>query len=1192
MLRGLLASEDFIPDSSDNIYHPGSTAVKNGELLQPSKTKEPPETNIAGQSSNVCGSDVDVEKVSVSYFSLYRYSTKWEKFLIVLGLLIATLTGVVPAWANYTFGQFTKTMVDYASNTSRQCPPAPTEETSPFMKQVEKFVVYQSSLGAFQLVAGYLFVMLFNYVAEKQAYKIRKEYFRKLMQQDISWFDKNAKRDFSSRMVDDMLKIQNAMSEKIGMFISSIVNCVFLTGLSFALGWKLTLALMAFIPLLAILTGFDANVESKMTSQEQSAYAEAGAVAEEVFTNIRTVHAFNGQTKEMERYDEKISHAKKVAYKRHFLKGMANGFIWMASLINFAYAFWYGSVLVVNSRETGDGLYGPDNILVILFSVMMTGYYFGSSSDYIEAISGGSGAAEGIFPVLDRKSEINSLSEEGIIPTGKSNGDIEFKNIRFSYPSRPGVTVLENLSIRVKPGQTVALVGASGCGKSTCIQLLQRLYNPVEGEITFDGVDIRLLNVKWLRSQMGVVGQEPVLFNTTIAENISFGLKGVSQEEIEAAAKQAFAHNFIMQLPQGYNTRVGERGASLSGGEKQRVALATLVRNPSTLLLDEATSALDFQSESIVQAALERASEGRSTIIIAHRLSTIKAADVIYVVDKGLIVGQGNHTELMEKRGRFYQLVLSQEGNEIERGNAEETKESDSVSLFRLWKANLQEWPYLVIVVLCSIVKGLQLPAYAYIFGDFIQSFTIKDDVEVLNHGRFYCFVYLGIAVGMGLCGFFQLMLVGFSGECFTYRIRKQLFSCLLGQDICFFDEPQNTVGKLTARLSTDASSIRGATGSRVAGVLQAFSIVIGSGLMSFYYLPNMAMVTIVFVPVMIYISILEGKLMWSDNVIERDSIESSCNIAVEALNNIRTVASLCAEEQFMEMYEEALAASHRVNLKRAHIRGIVYGLVSGGPMFCVVVRCSFVVEQSCASIGNVFKPSIKVLKNLNLNVKPGESVAICGPSGSGKSTCAALIFRFYDPTTGQLKFDGVDLRKLNLDYVRQQISLVSQEPILFDCSIKDNIAYGSNERDVEMDDIINAAIATNMHSFITSLPAGYETRVGLLGNQLSGGQKQKIAISRAILRQPKLLVLDEATSALDSQSEVSVQAALDNAKSGRTSVTIAHRLSSIVNSDKIFVMKRGRIEDSGTHAQLILRDGIYQAMWKAQSSQQSDNLS
>lgn len=193
----------------------------------------------------------------------------------------------------------------------------------------------------------------------------------------------------------------------------------------------------------------------------------------------------------------------------------------------------------------------------------------------------------------------------------------------------------------------------------------------------------------------------------------------------------------------------------------------------------------------------------------------------------------------------------------------------------------------------------------------------MQDDFEVLEHGKYYCFVYLGIAAITGICGFLQLMLVGFSGELFTYRIRKMLFSSLLEQDISFFDDAKNTVGKLTARLSTDASSIKGATGSRLAGVLQAFAIVIGAAAMSFYYLPSMAAVTIVFVPVMFYISFMEGKVMNTDNVIERDSIETSCNIAVEALNNIRTVAGLCAEEQYMQMYEDALAASHRYLSKR-----------------------------------------------------------------------------------------------------------------------------------------------------------------------------------------------------------------------------------------------------------------------------------
>ncbi|ODM86847.1 Multidrug resistance protein 1 [Orchesella cincta] len=594
-----------------------------------------------------------------------------------------------------------------------------------------------------------------------------------------------------------------------------------------------------------------------------------------------------------------------------------------------------------------------------------------------------------------------------------------------------------------------------GCGKSTCVQLLQRLYDPAEGEITFDGVDIRQLNVKWLRSQMGVVGQEPVLFNTTIAKNISFGLTG------------------------GYDTRVGERGASLSGGQKQGSLFRgrALVRNPSALLLDEATSALDFQSESIVQAALERASQGRSTIIIAHRLSTIRAADVIYVVDKGLIVEQGTHTELMEKRGRYYQLVLSQEESEIMRGDAaeepegevlednfveeymdtepgtgritsrtrlisvtsadsipkpmedkeEEKKESESVSFFRLWKANLQSGQSFLIVVSALLSKD--------------SSYQLTHDVEVINHGRFYCFAYLGIAVGMGICGFLQKMLVGFSGECFTYRVRKQLFSCLLEQDISFFDESQNTVGKLTHDFP------------RMLPVFAGNWLQNGRG----------------------FAGICHWKVMNSDNVIERDSIESSCNIAVEALNNIRTVASLGLKNKALIYC--TMSGGAAISYAPAYDKGKIaaariFELFDATPLISrfsqsVAVFNSLGTVKGQVDFENVNfnyknRPSVKVLKSLNLSVKPGESVAICGPSET------IIGYRQWKVN----KFDGVDLRRLNLDYVRQQIALVSQEPILFDCSIKDNIAYGNNERVVEMDEIINAAIATNMHNFITSLPA------------------------------------------------------------------------------------------------------------------------
>ena len=240
---------------------------------------------------------------------------------------------------------------------------------------------------------------------------------------------------------------------------------------------------------------------------------------------------------------------------------------------------------------------------------------------------------------------------------------MEFKDISFLYPTRPDVKILDGFNLNIEVGKTYALVGPSGCGKSTVIQLLQRFYDPSTGEVLVGGKDVRTLNVKWLRQHIGVVSQEPVLFDTTIAENILYGKEDATQEEVKKAAANANAHDFISKLPDGYNTMVGERGTQLSGGQKQRIAIArALISDPKILLLDEATSALDTESESIVQQALDKASTGRTTIIIAHRLSTIQNADVIASVQDGRIVEKGNHSELMDKEGLYYNLVIAQVG--------------------------------------------------------------------------------------------------------------------------------------------------------------------------------------------------------------------------------------------------------------------------------------------------------------------------------------------------------------------------------------------------------------------------------------------------------------------------------------------------------------------------------------------------
>ncbi|KAH9513520.1 Multidrug resistance protein 1 [Bulinus truncatus] len=298
----------------------------------------------------------------------------------------------------------------------------------------------------------------------------------------------------------------------------------------------------------------------------------------------------------------------------------------------------------------------------VFFAIAFTGISVGQAASFLPDYTKAQLSAGYIFTMLDIVPKIDIFSAKGSIKENIS-GDIKLDNVHFIYPTRPDVHVLKGVNIEVKPGQTAALVGMSGCGKSTIVSLLQRYYDPSEGHILIEGIDSREYNLKYLRSIMSVVSQEPILFDCSIRENISYGIeRDVPMADIIAAAKTANAHDFITSLPDGYETQVGEKGTQLSGGQKQRVAIArALIRNPRILLLDEATSALDTESEKIVQTALDRAREGRTCIVIAHRLSTIQNADIIYVMEQGRVVESGTHQELLSKKGVYSVLVQGQQ---------------------------------------------------------------------------------------------------------------------------------------------------------------------------------------------------------------------------------------------------------------------------------------------------------------------------------------------------------------------------------------------------------------------------------------------------------------------------------------------------------------------------------------------------
>uniref|UniRef100_A0A670XYX6 Bile salt export pump n=1 Tax=Pseudonaja textilis TaxID=8673 RepID=A0A670XYX6_PSETE len=1077
----------------------------------------------------------------------------------------------------------------------------------------------------------------------------------------------------------DINKINDAIADQVAIFIQRFTTfvCGFLLG--FVRGWKLTLVIIAVSPLIGIGAGIIGLSVAKLTGLELKAYAKAGAIADEVLSSIRTVAAFGGEKKEVERYDKNLVFAQNWGIRKGIIMGFFTGYIWCIIFLCYALAFWYGSKLVLEEEE-----YSAGTLLQVFLGVLVGALNLGQAAPCLEAFATGRGAATNIFETIDEKPRIDCMSEDGY-KLDKVRGEIEFHNVTFHYPSRPDVKILDELSMVIKPGETTAFVGPSGAGKSTTIQLIQRFYDPTEGMVTLDGHDIRSLNIQWLRSLMGVVEQEPVLFATTIAENICYGREDATMEDIIRAAKEANAYHFIMDLPLKFDTLVGEGGGQMSGGQKQRIAIArALVRNPKILLLDMATSALDNESEATVQKTLSKARFGRTAISIAHRLSTVKSADIIIGFEHGRAVERGKHEELIERKGVYFTLVtLQSQGDKalmetsilekmqsFSRGSyqailnanvslfpfpKEQIHEKDEeevapANVTRILKYNAPEWPYMVLGSLGAGVNGAVNPLYALLFSQILGTFSVTDEEEQRAQINGVCLLF----VVVGIVSFFTQFLQGYTfakaGELLTRRLRKIGFQAMLGQEIGWFDDHRNSPGALTTRLATDASQVQGATGTQIGMIVNSLTNIGVSIIIAFYFSWKLSLVITCFLPFLALSGMVQSRMLVGFASQDKKAMEATGRISNEALANIRTIAGIGREKTFINAYEKKLEVPYRAAIKKANVYGVCYGFAQ-----CVLFIANsvsyryggFLVEKEGLHYSYVFRvissivtsgtalgkassytpnyakakiaaarffqlvdriPQIsvysdvgekwdnfhgrieflnckftypsrsdtQVLNGLSVSVKSGQTLAFVGSSGCGKSTCVQLLERFYDPDEGKVLIDGRDTRQVNIQFLRSKIGIVSQEPVLFDCSIVDNIKYGDNSREISMDEVITAAKKAQLHEFVMSLPQEYETNVGAQGSLLSRGQKQRIAIARAIVRDPKILLLDEATSALDTESEQTVQAALDKAREGRTCIVIAHRLSTIQNSDIIAVMSQGVIIEKGTHEELMAQERAY----------------
>ncbi len=517
---------------------------------------------------------------------------------------------------------------------------------------IDRTALWMVAVFAVQGVAMALRYVLFTISGERIVARLREQLYRSLVSQEIGFFDERRTGELVSRLASDTTVLQNTVSANVSMVLRNLAAAVGGIALLLWTSPTLTLLMLAVVPPVAAAAVLYGKRVRTLSKSLQDSLAASSEVAEETLSGIRTVRSFAAEETEAGRYRTAIDRTFQLARQRAVVAGSFFGGASFFAYAAAAVVLWYGSRLVMDGELTVGSLTSfLMYTLIVAFSLGALGELW---TDFMKAI----GAGERVFELLDRAPAIPTNGGR-TLPAVR--GDVAFEDVRFSYPTRADVPVLRGIDLHVRPGELVAVVGSSGAGKSTLAALLGRLYDPKEGRILIDGVPLSELDPSWLRRQIGVVSQEPILFSTTVADNIRYGRTDATDAEVEQAARAANAHDFVSRFPEGYKTMVGERGIQLSGGQKQRVAIARAVlKDPRILVLDEATSALDAESEHLVKEALDRLLVGRTTLVIAHRLSTVADADRVVVLDGGRIVQSGAHQELLREEGLYKRLVERQ----------------------------------------------------------------------------------------------------------------------------------------------------------------------------------------------------------------------------------------------------------------------------------------------------------------------------------------------------------------------------------------------------------------------------------------------------------------------------------------------------------------------------------------------------
>jgi ATP-binding cassette, subfamily B, bacterial len=1166
--------------------------------------------------------------------------------------------------------------------------------------------------GVFGFAAAFVRRYTAGRVSLDVQYDLRNAIFERLQRLDFASHDRMQTGQLVSRASSDVALIQGLLSF-LPIVLGNLVLLVLALVVMVILSPALTALVALTLPAMLVIALRLRSVIHPAAWEAQQRAAEVAGVVDEAVTGVRVVKGFGQEDRELRHLAGTGARLFRSRMRLIRLQAAFTPTLQAIPTLGQVAVLGAGGWLVLEGRITLGTLLAFSAYLVQLMAPVRM--FAGMLAVGQQARA----SSERILEILDTEPLISE--KPGAADLEVTAGELRFDGVDFAYDgSRP---VLRGFDLTVAPGEVVALVGASGSGKSTAALLLPRFYDVSAGAVTIDGTNVRDVTLASLRTQVGVVFEEPFLFSDSVRANIAYGRPDATDQEVVAAARAAQADGFIRALPDGYDTVVGERGLTLSGGQRQRVALArALVADPQVLVLDDATSSIDAETEGEIHEALRSSMEGRTTVLVAHRRSTLRLADRIVVVDGGRVADSGTHEELLVRAPAYRRLVLGPDDPrdtpalvEPVRGNGAEPVDITPSA----WPEAARERAAVASVAAAPRapgppgggggVTGMGLAPTPELLAALdrlppaddepdvdvdreaaaIERFRLRSFLRPYRAGLAIGFVLVAVdalltlvgplAVGWGVdegirpgdermlwlaTGVFAIaaladwavtrtytLVTGRTAERLLYALRIRVFAHLQRLSLDYYDRELG--GRVMTRMTTDVESLQQLLQT---GLVSAIvSIATCLGVLGFLVVlsPPLALAAGVVLPPLILGTWWYRSRSGALYSLARDRIAAVNATFQEALSGVR-VAQAHAHE------EREIAAFHRVNagyrdarlgaqkmisiyfpfvlllseLGTASVLGAGSVLVDSGTVTTGVV-IAFVLyldqffapiqqlsqvfdtwQQAAASMDRVDElmatptgtpppehpvepgrlrgavafegvhfryPNTvadEALAGIDVRIGAGETVALVGETGAGKSTIVKLVARFYDPSSGRVTVDGLDVRDLDLPDFRRQLGVVPQEAFLFTGTLRDNIAYGrphASDAEVEA-----AARAVGAHPFVSALPDGYLTSVSERGRSLSAGQRQLVALARARLVDPAILLLDEATSNLDLATEAAVSRAMGAVAAGRTTLLVAHRLPTARTADRILVVDGGRVVAAGPHEELLVTSPRYAALWTA----------